>query len=212
MIFVGLTGGIGSGKSTVATALASRGAVIVDADAVVRELQEPGGAIFEGMVDHFGARIVAADGTLDRAAVAGIVFNDRDELKALNRIVHPAVMAETRARVAAHRDRDTVVVLDIPLLVEGRRDDGTLQYPVSGVIVVDVPVEVQVARLVDHRGFSEDDARARIANQATREQRLEIADVVIDNSGPPEQLEAQVDAAWEWAQGVEHGVGREEAS
>ena len=206
MIFIGLTGGIGSGKSTVAAALAARGAVIVDSDALVRDLQQPGAAIFVGMVDHFGPRIVAADGTLDRAAVAGIVFNDEAELKALNRIVHPAVMAETMARVAAHRDTDTVVVLDIPLLVEGRRDDGTLLYPVDGVIVVDVPVDVAVARLVEHRGFTEDDARARIANQASRRRRIEIADVVIDNSGTVDRLEAQVDAAWEWAQRVEPDV------
>jgi dephospho-CoA kinase len=201
--FVALTGGIGSGKSTVAAGLAARGAVIVDSDAIVKDLQEPGGAIFTGMVERFGERIVAGDGTLDRAAVAEIVFNDEAELKALNKIVHPAVVAETKARVAAHAGTDTVVVLDIPLLVEGRRKDGSLQYPVTGVIVVDLPVDVAVARLVEYRGFTETDARARIASQATREDRLSIADVVIDNSGPPDALEPQIDAAWRWAQGVD---------
>jgi dephospho-CoA kinase len=201
--FIGLTGGIGSGKSTVAAAFAARGAVIVDSDAIVRELQEPGGAIFTGMVEHFGPGIVAPDGTLDRAAVAQIVFNDDDQLKALNRIVHPAVVRETTARVDAHAGTDALVVLDIPLLVEGRRDDGTLQYPVTAVIVVDLPADVAVARLVEHRGFDEADARARIAKQATREDRLSIADLVIDNSGSVDALEPQLQAAWEWARHVQ---------
>lgn len=203
MRFVGLTGGIGSGKSTVAAELAARGAVIVDSDAIVKDLQAPGGAIFSGMVEHFGERIVGDDGTLDRAVVAEIVFNDEAELAALNKIVHPAVVAETKDRVAVHAGTDTLVVLDIPLLVEGRRKDGTLQYPVTGVIVVDLPVDIAVERLVAHRGFSEEDARARIASQAARDDRLSIADVVIDNSGPVEALEAQIDAAWAWATSIE---------
>ncbi len=140
---IGLTGGIGSGKSTVSALLAAKGAVIIDADAITREVQQPGTEVFLAMVERFGPGIVAADGTLDRQAVADIVFNDPDALKALNDIVHPAVGAETTRRLLEQADTDNLVVLDIPLLVEsaGKR-------PVAGVIVVDVDPEVAVQRLV----------------------------------------------------------------
>jgi dephospho-CoA kinase len=190
---VGLTGGIGSGKTTVGALLVAKGAYLVDADAVVREVQEPGTPVFKAMVERFGDTIVAADGTLDRQGVADIVFNDQQALTDLNAIVHPAVGLEIVQRIAAHEGTDDVVIADIPLLAEGKS-----QIPMSGVIVVDVPVERQVERLVQFRGFSETDARARIAKQATREDRLARADFVIDNSGAPAALEAQVDAAWEW--------------
>ncbi|MFM7686350.1 MAG: dephospho-CoA kinase [Actinomycetota bacterium] len=192
MILVGLTGGIGSGKSTVSAALAERGAVIVDADAIVREVQQPGSPVLQQLAERFGAHVVAADGSLDRAAVAGIVFSDPEALKALNAIVHPAVAAEMNRRVYAERDSDRVVVMDIPLLTENPRDG------LQGVIVVDVPVEKQVQRLVQFRGFAEDDARARIGKQASREQRLATASFTVDNSGSLDDLAPQVERLWQW--------------
>jgi dephospho-CoA kinase len=190
---VGLTGGIGSGKTTVGALLVAKGASLVDADAVVREVQEPGTPVFKAMVERFGDTIVAADGSLDRQAVADIVFNDQQALADLNGIVHPAVGLEIVQRIAAHEGTDDVVIADIPLLAEGKS-----QIPMSGVIVVDVPVETQVERLVRFRGFAEADARARIAKQATREDRLAKADFVVDNGGGPDALGPQVDAAWSW--------------
>lgn len=192
MILVGLTGGIGSGKSTVSAALAARGAVVVDADAIVREVQQPGSPVLQQMAERFGSQVIAADGSLDRAAVAAVVFADPDALKALNEIVHPAVAREMNARVMAEVANDRVVVMDIPLLAENPREG------LQGNIVVDVSEETQVRRLVDFRGFDEADARARIAKQATREQRLAIADFVVDNSGDIADLAPQIDALWEW--------------
>jgi dephospho-CoA kinase len=192
MRLVGLTGGIGSGKSTVSAALAVRGAVIVDADAVVRDVQRPGSPVLARMAERFGAGVIAADGSLDRAAVAAIVFADADALKALNDIVHPAVAAEMNRQVMAEVGTDRVVVMDIPLLTENPREG------LQGKIVVDVPVETQVQRLVQFRGFDEADARARIAKQATREERLAIADFVVDNSGDIDALAPQLDTLWEW--------------
>ena len=193
MRVIGLTGGIGSGKSTVSALLAARGAVVIDADAITRELQQPGTPTFAAMVERFGPGIVAADGTLDRDAVAAIVFADADALADLNRIVHPAVGAEIARRLQEQADGDAVVILDVPLLVES-----TNRMPMAGVLVVDVDPEVAVGRLVELRGMREDDARARMANQAARADRLARADRVIDNSGSRDDLAAQVDAAWEW--------------
>jgi dephospho-CoA kinase len=197
VLVIGLTGGIGSGKSTVSALLAAKGAVIVDADAITRELQEPGTPTFAAMVERFGEGIVAPDGTLDRAAVADLVFTDPDALADLNHIVHPAVGAEIAGRMRALAEGDDVVVLDVPLLVESARG-----YPVAGLIVVDVDPEVAVGRLVGQRGMREDDVRARMARQASREQRLARADRVIDNSGDLEDLARQVDEVWEWVGGL----------
>jgi dephospho-CoA kinase len=197
VLVVGLTGGIGSGKSTVSALLAAKGAVVVDADAVVHELQRPGTAVFEAMVDRFGNGIVAADGSLDRSAVADIVFNDPDALADLNGIVHPAVGAEIVRRMDVLSTTDAVVVLDVPLMVESARG-----YPVAGLIVVDVDPEVALRRLVEQRGMREDDARARIARQASREERRARADVVIENSGSLDDLAAQVDRAWRWIEAL----------
>jgi dephospho-CoA kinase len=197
VLVVGLTGGIGSGKSTVSALLAAKGAVVVDADAVVHELQRPGTAVFEAMVDRFGNGIVAADGSLDRSAVADIVFNDPDALADLNGIVHPAVGAEIVRRMDELSTTDAVVVLDVPLMVESARG-----YPVAGLIVVDVAPDVAVRRLVEKRGMREDDARARIARQAKREERRARADVVIENSGSLDDLAAQVDRAWRWIEAL----------
>jgi dephospho-CoA kinase len=190
VLVLGLTGGIGSGKSTVSSLLESKGAVIVDADRVVRELQQPGEPVFEAMVEAFGDGIVAADGTLDRQAVADLVFGDDDKLKTLNGIVHPAVGVRMAEQLAALADTDRVVILDVPLLVEKGG------YDTVATVVVDVDPDLAVQRLVEHRGFGEDDARARMARQASREDRLAMADVVIDNSGTVADLEPQVDELW----------------
>jgi dephospho-CoA kinase len=200
VLLVGLTGGIGSGKSTVSAALAARGAVVVDADAIVRELQEPGTPVLAAMVERFGAGILRDDGTLDRQAVADLVFADAEALADLNAIVHPAVGAEIARRLEAEAAGDRIVVLDVPLLVESGRGD------LAGLIVVDTDPEVAVERLVSHRGFTEADARARIAKQASREERRARADVVIDNSGPREALGPQIDACWRWLEGLRAGA------
>lgn len=194
MILIGLTGGIGSGKSTVSSLLAKRGAVIIDADAITRELQQPGAPLLGVLAERFGAHIIAADGSLIREELRNIAFSDADALKDLNKIVHPAVATEMDRRMEEVRNTDKVVILDIPLLTENPRKG------LSGIVVVDVPVEVQVARLAEFRGMKEEDARAVIAKQATREERTKIADQVIDNSGDLESLQVQVDAVWQWAQ------------
>jgi len=187
-----LTGGIGAGKTTVSTELHRRGAVVIDADAIVREVQRPGTPVFEGMVDRFGPTIVAADGTLDRQAVADVVFTDAQALADLGAIVHPAVADEIARRLEHEAGSDNVVVLDVPLLVESGRDD------MAALIVVDVDPELAVRRLVATRGFKEDDARARIARQASRQERLARADFVIDNSGTVDELHPQIESLWTW--------------
>jgi dephospho-CoA kinase len=197
VLVIGLTGGIGSGKSTVSALLAAKGAVVVDADAIVRDVQRPGTPVFAAMVERFGPGIVAADGTLDREAVADRVFGDPDALAALNAIVHPAVGAEIARRMQELATTDAVVVLDVPLMVESRN-----AYPVAGLLVVDVDPEVALRRVVEQRGMREADVRARMGRQATREQRLARADRVIDNSGTLDDLRAQVDAAWVWVTGL----------
>lgn len=198
MRLIALTGGIGSGKSSVSERLAARGAVVIDSDVLVRELQQPGRPVFEAMVSRWGERIVAADGTLDRAAVAAIVFGDKAELEAINAMVHPAVKIETRARVEAHAGTDQVVVLDIPLLVETGNRHGA-----SAVIVVDCPTDVAVGRLMTFRGFSREDAEARIGAQASREARLELADLIVDNGNGLAHLDAEVERCWAWVESIE---------
>jgi len=195
VIVVGLTGGIGSGKSTVSAALAKRGAVIVDADAIAKELQRAGQPVFLKMVERYGADIVGPDGELDRAKVAGIVFNDAEALKDLNAIVHPALNAEMRRRIRAEQDTDRVVIVDVALMAE---NNGRKRFGVGAVIVVDTPTEVAVERLVRFRGLAEADARARMSRQASREDRLKIADRVVDNGGDLAHLESQLDDLWAW--------------
>ncbi len=192
MILVGLTGGIGSGKSTVSAMLAARGAEIVDADLITREVQLPGSVVVEEIARRFGRDVVDDNGVLLRAKLADIVFADADALSDLNAIVHPAVRAEIARRVDRLAPSDRIVVLDIPLLTENRHD------AIQAKIVVDVPVEKQLDRLVSSRGFTEGDAMARIAHQASREERLRDADFVIDNSGDIEDLGPQIDKFWEW--------------
>lgn len=197
MLEIGLTGSIGSGKSTVAALLVERGAVLLDADAIVREIQQPGTPVFTAMVEHWGDDIVADDGTLDRQAVADRVFGDADELAVLNAIVHPAVADEMTRRRKALASTDATVILDIPLLVESGHEG------LAGIIVVDVDPELAVERLIKYRGFAETDARGRIARQASRTDRLARADVVVDNSGSLEDLIAQVDNVQAWLDGLD---------
>ncbi len=194
-LLVGLTGGIGAGKSTVSTMLAELGAVIVDADEIARNLQAPGSSVLSDMAARFGSHIIRDDGSLDRAAVAEIVFGKDEKSKAaladLNAIVHPAMQAEIRRQVAAGQSKSEVVVLDFPLLAENPRDD------LDATIVVDVDPEIAIDRLVNVRGMDESDARNRVANQASRERRREIATHVVDNSGDVDELRAAVRAVWD---------------
>jgi dephospho-CoA kinase len=194
VLLVGLTGGIGSGKSTVAGLLAERGAVVIDADAVAREVVEPGGPAYQPMIDRFGPGIVRPDGTLDRPAIAKLVFTDPQALADLNQITHPAIREKIGRRVLEHADGNEVVVLDVPLLAETI----SKSWGLAAVIVVDAPEEVAVERLVGQRGLTPDDAQARIRAQATREERRQLADVVIDNSQDQRHLEHEVQKAWEW--------------
>ncbi|MDX6208748.1 MAG: dephospho-CoA kinase [Frankiales bacterium] len=190
MYWVGLTGGIGAGKSTVARLLADRGAVVIDADVLAREVLESGTDGLAEVVAAFGPEMLARDGTLDRKVLAARVFADPGQLAQLNAIVHPRVQALTQDRVG-RLPPDAVVVHDIPLLVEvgaaGRYDL---------VVVVEAPEAVRVRRLAG-RGMSEADALARISAQADSATRTAVADVVIDNAGPYDQLVAQVDALWD---------------
>lgn len=189
MIRVGLTGGIGSGKTEVARRLADLGAVVVDADALAREALAPGTPGLAAVVDAFGTQVLAADGSLDRAGLAARVFADPAQLDRLNAIVHPLV-AERTAELLAEVAPDAVVVHDIPLLVETGRADYDL------VVVVDAPDEVREQRLVQLRGMDPADVHRRMQQQATRQERLAAADVVIDNSGVLEDLGEQVDELW----------------
>jgi dephospho-CoA kinase len=187
---VGLTGGIASGKSTVAELLAAHGAVIIDSDRLAREVVEPGTAGLVAVVDRFGAGVLAADGSLDRAALGRIVFADPSARADLEAIVHPLVRARA-AGLAASAPAGAVVVQMIPLLVETGQAGNFDQ-----VVVVDVEPAVQLARLQQRDGFSAEEAAARVVAQAPRELRLRAADVVIDNSGSPEQLADAVERLW----------------
>ena len=172
--------------------LAERGAVVLDADRIAREVVEPGTPGFAAVVARFGADVVAAGGQLDRRALADLVFADPEALVALNAIVHPAVRAVVAERLAAEATTDNVVILEVPLLVESGA------YDVAGVIVVDSPDEVAVARKVASSGLEEADVRRRRAAQATRERRLAAADFVIDNAGSLADLRREVERAWSW--------------
>jgi dephospho-CoA kinase len=187
---VGLTGGIGAGKSEVSRRLVARGVVLIDGDAIAREVVKPGTPGLEAIVEEFGDEVLLPDGTLDRPKLGGIVFGDGERLAALNAITHPLIGQRSQEMFDTAPD-DAIVVYDMPLLTENN-----LASLHDVVIVVDLPVETQIERLVGLRGMTEADARARIAAQATREQRRAIADHVIDNSGSLEDLDTQVDAVW----------------
>ena len=191
---IAVTGGIGSGKSSVSARLASHGAVVVDADALAREVVEPGTPGLAAVVREFGTEILNDDGTLDRAALASVVFTDTARRSALEAIVHPLVGARSAELLAAAPD-DAVVVYDVPLLAESLAGSGSLAHGFDVVVAVAAPVETRVRRLVD-RGLSEPDARARIAAQATDDARAAIADHVLDNSGDLAALDAAVDRLW----------------
>ncbi|MGW7055221.1 dephospho-CoA kinase [Streptomyces sp. NPDC054887] len=190
MLKVGLTGGIGAGKSEVSRLLVSYGAVLVDADKIAREVVEPGTPGLAAVVEAFGEDVLTADGTLDRPKLGSIVFADASRLATLNAIVHPLVGARS-AELEGAAGADAVVIHDVPLLTENG-----LAPLYDLVVVVDASPPTQLDRLVRLRGMTEDEARARMAAQASREQRLAIADLVIDNDGPLEALEPQVRKVW----------------
>jgi dephospho-CoA kinase len=187
----------------VAALLAARGAVVVDADQIARQIVVPGQPAYQALVAHFGPSVVRPDGTLDRAVVAGLVFADPEQLAALNAITHPAIAAATMDHLAAvaalsREGAAPLVVLDIPLLTEGARR----LYGLAAVVVVDAPVPVAMRRLVEQRGLTEADAEARIRAQPSREERRRLGDVVVDNAGTRAQLDAAVDLVWTWLQGL----------
>lgn len=194
MPLIALTGGIASGKSTIARRLAELGAVIVDADQIVRDVQAPGSAVLGRIEDVFGEDVIAEDGALDRAALGAKVFADPEQLARLNAIVHPAVRAESQRRfeAAASADPETVVVYDVPLLVEARVDD-----PWDLIVVAHAPAGERRRRLVELRGMAEQAAQERIDAQVSDERRLAIADEIIDTSGSLDETIRQTDALWE---------------
>lgn len=183
-----LTGGIAAGKSTVAAEFTKRGALVIDADQIVRDLQQPGTAVFDAIVERFGAEVVASDGMLDRPALGARVFGDEDALADLNAIVHPAVRKESRRRIeAALVDPATLVIYDIPLLVETSRVGEW-----EGVILADAPAALREQRLIELRGMSPQEAHARVASQASDAERRAIADYIIDTSGTLAQTRREV--------------------
>ena len=194
MPLVALTGGIASGKSTIARRLAEHGAIVVDADQLVREVQAPGSPVLARISGEFGTDVILPDGSLDRPALGARVFGDPDAVARLNAIVHPAVRTESARRFAAAfaADPAAVVVYDVPLLVEARADE-----PWDLIVVAHAPAEVRRRRLVELRGMTEEDAAARIASQVSDDRRLAVADIVIDTAGSVSETLTQVDDLWE---------------
>lgn len=191
MKFVGLSGIIGSGKSTVGAALARRGADVIDVDLVSREMQEPGGPLFLEIVARWGDTVLDADGRLDRAALGAIVFHDKAQLGELTMMAAPLTESAIVTRASASLGTDRVVVVEAAMHL-------ARAYGMEGLVLVDVDPELALTRLVEQRGMDEEDARARLASQLPREVRLEHADFVIDNAGTPEELDSRVDEAWAW--------------
>lgn len=194
MQLIGLTGGIASGKSTIARRLAERGAVVVDADLIAREVVEPGRPALAEIAERFGSGVLHPDGSLNRPALGAIVFADEDARLALNAITHPAVLRASTARFdeAAAADPDAIVVYDVPLLVESANE-----YPFDLVVVAHASAETRVQRLVALRGMDPAEAERRIRSQATDDERLAVADVVIDTDGELDDTIAQTDALWD---------------
>jgi dephospho-CoA kinase len=194
MLLVGLTGGIASGKSVVAARLAEHGAVVVDADAIAREVVEPGTPALARIAEAFGPQVITADGALDRAALGAIVFSDPAKLAVLNGITHPAVLELSHRRFAeaGAADPDAIVVYDVPLLSVVR---GTAEFDV--VVVVSAPEETRIDRMVDLRGMSRAEAERRIRSQDSEEKRRDLADIVIESGGTIDETLAQTDDVWE---------------
>jgi dephospho-CoA kinase len=190
MKLIGLTGGIGSGKSTIARRLEKLGARVIDADVVSREVVEPGQPALSAIVATFGADVLNADGTLNRARLGDIVFTDKEAREKLNNIVHPAVR-ERSLKLFAEAEDHEVVIYDVPLLVESEN-----YYSFEHIIVASAPEEIRVERLMEHRGMTESEARARIESQASEEARLALANTVIDTSSSLEDTYSQVDRFW----------------
>ena len=206
MYLIGLTGGIASGKSTVASDLVAHGAVLIDADRLAREAVEPGSVALAAIAREFGPSLVGVDGSLDRAALGAIVFGDPAALARLNAIVHPAVRAlsDERIRAAELADAGAVIVYDVPLLVEAAVD-----HPFDLVVVTQASPETRLHRMVDLRGMSREDAERRIRSQADDADRLAIADVMIDTDGTLDHTRRQVDDLWERVRGSVGDAGTE---
>lgn len=192
MLTIGLTGNIGAGKSTVAALLVAHGAFLVDADQVARQVVEPGAPAYQPLIDRFGPGILDADGRIDRPKLAEVAFVDADTVADLNAIVHPAIGIAMIAGKDAHQGTDDIVVMDIPLLKAFHNE----MLALDAVIVVDAAPEVRMERLVTQREMRAEDVTARMAAQPSREERLEGADYVIDNSGDADHLAAEVDRVW----------------
>lgn len=198
MQLIGVTGGIASGKSTIAKRLEELGAHLIDADQLARDVVEPGEPTLQEIAREFGPGILLADGALDRPQLGRLVFGDEERLEALNEIVHPAVQLAAEKRIAEiiEQDPDAIIVYDIPLLVEAGQN-----YPWDLIVVADAPAPVREERLVKLRGMALEDARARIASQATDDARRSVADVVIDTAGTLERTLTQVDDLWRMIEG-----------
>lgn len=192
VMLIGLTGGIGAGKSTVAQLFEERGVPIVDADAIARDVVKPGEPALAELVEHFGDSILGADGELNRGKLAEVAFADAESHEALNAIMHPAISAETAKRIDALHGDHSVIVHDVPLLVEAG-----LAGNYDLTVLVDTPAQIRLQRLTELRGMDPEDAKKRIAAQATDEQRRAACDVALDNSGDIEHLRAQFEEMWE---------------
>jgi len=207
---VGLSGGIGTGKSTVAQLLAGLGAVVIDADAIVRELQAPGSPVLDDLREAFGDGIIDASGALDRGALAAVVFRDAEARARLGAIIHPKVGVETARRIAAAREAGAaVVVLDIPLLFEGRKagTGSAAQMDFDTTVLVYAPEALQIERQMERDGCDREEALRRVRAQLPIEEKKGIADCIIDNSGTPEQTERQVRALWATLTGTSRAGG-----
>ena len=194
MLNVGLTGGIASGKSTVARMLAEKGALVIDLDEIAHAVQEPESPVWRAIVDHFGRAILGPDGAIDRRKLGSVVFGDREKLEILNRLVHPAVLTEWQRRIAEIRAArpDAIILSDIPLLLEAG-----LKPLVDLVLLVYLPPEEQIRRLMTRNGYCRDEAMSRLASQMPIDEKLPAADIVISNDGTPEETQRSVDGLWE---------------